>query len=111
MHQRALERERLLKEENQQLQAQNRYLKQQLYGKKSETTKGSDHSPSSAEPTAKDAPGDPPRLRGQQRGRPGPKRRDYSHLPGEEEILDLTDEDKKCPCCGLPFEPFPGTED
>jgi transposase len=111
MHQRALERERLLKEENQQLQAQIRYLKQQLYGKKSETTKGSDHPPSSAEPTAKDAPGDPPRLRGQQRGRPGPKRRDYSHLPGEEEILDLADEDKKCPCCGLPFEPFPGTED
>jgi len=111
MHQKALERERLLKEKNQELQARIHYLEQQLYGKKSETTKAADQLPSSGKPTAKDAPGDAPRPRGQQRGRPGPKRRDYSHLPGEAEIHDLADEDKQCPCCGLPFASFPDTED
>jgi transposase len=53
----------------------------------------------------------PGRPRGQQRGRPGPKRRDYSHLPVVEEDLDLPAEQRRCACCGLPFEPFPGTED
>ncbi len=33
------------------------------------------------------------------------------HLPAKEEIHDLADADKQCPCCGLPFEPFPGSED
>ena len=108
MHQRAVERERLLKEENQQLQARIRYLEQQLYGKKSESAKGSAPVPACAEPTAKAAP---PRPRGQQSGKPGPKRRDYSDLPCEEEFHDLDDDQKCCSRCGLPFETFPGTQD
>src|SRR5947207_14774761 len=48
---------------------------------------------------------------GKQRGRPGPQRSDYSHLPVTEEVLDLSPERRRCSCCGLPFEPFPGTED
>lgn len=111
MHQRAVERERLLKEENQQLQARIRYLEQQLYGKKSESAKGSDTVPASPEQAAKTAPAVPPRPRGQQPGKAGPKRRDYSALPSEEEFHDLPEQDKKCPCCGLPFEPFLGTDD
>src|SRR5437762_2688212 len=37
MHQKALQRERLLELENQQLQARVRYLQQQLFGRKSES--------------------------------------------------------------------------
>jgi len=111
MHLKAKERERLLKEENQQLQARIRYLEQQLYGKKTESAKSKDSlaARSPEAPSSPDAPA--PRSRGQQRDKPGPPRRDYSHLPAEEEFHDLADADKHCPCCGLPYEPFPGTED
>jgi transposase len=111
MHQRAVERERLLKEENQQLQARIRYLEQQLYGKKTESAKVKDSLAAGSAATTRTPESPPPRPRGQQRGKPGPPRRDYSHLPSEDEFHDLEDADKKCPCCGLPFEPFPGTED
>src|SRR5437764_753553 len=53
----------------------------------------------------------PRRSGGQQPRQPGPARRDYSHLAREHEFTDLDDDQKVCPCCGLPFEPFPGTED
>jgi transposase len=110
MHHKAVERERLVKLENQQLQARIRYLEQQLYGTRSDAAKPSDTLPPDATPTTRTTPL-PPRPRGQQRGQPGPKRRDYSHLPVEEEICDLADDHKRCPCCGLPFESFAGTED
>ena len=110
MHQKAVERERLLKEENQELQARIRYLEQQLYGKKSESAKSKDSLTADSAQTTK-TPVAPARPRGQQRGKPGPVRRDYSHLPFEEEFHDLDEADRKCPCCGLPFEPFPGTQD
>jgi transposase len=110
MHQRAVERELLLKEENQQLQARIRYLEQQLYGKKTEGAKPSDSLADTSLPP-KDAPATPTRPRGQQPGKPGHKRRDYSHLPALEQTCDLPDDNKRCPCCGLPFEFFPGTED
>jgi transposase len=111
MHLKAVERERLLKLENQQLQARIRHLEQQLFGRKSESASASATPPSDAAGPAKATPAPPPRPRGQQRGKPGPRRRDYSHLPGEEEFHDLADDQKNCPCCGLPFETFPGTED
>ena len=110
MHHKAVERERLVKLENQQLQARIRYLEQQLYGTRREAAKPSDTLPPAATPTTKATPL-PSRPRGQQRGKPGPKRRDYTHLPCEEEIYDLTEDAKHCSCCGLPFEPFAGTED
>jgi transposase len=111
MHQRAVERERRLKEETQQLQARIRYLEQQLYGKKTESAKARDSLAAGSVPTARTEAPSPPRPRGQQHGKPGPVRRDYSHLPCEEEFHDLALADKHCPCCGLPFEPFPGSED
>ena len=110
MHQGAVERERLLKEENQQLQARLRYLEQQLYGKKSESAQSKDALAADTAGPDKTPGATAARPRGQQRDKPGPTRRDYAHLPGEEEFHDLAEQDKKCPCCGLPFEPFPGTE-
>jgi len=111
MHERGKERERSLKAENQQLQARIRYLEQQLYGKKSESAKSKDSLAASSAQPAKIAGVTASRRRGQQPDKPGPVRRDYSHLPQEEEFHDLADADKKCPCCGLPFESFPGAED
>ena len=51
------------------------------------------------------------RPRGQQRGRPGPSRRDYSHLPAVVEDHDLPPDRCRCTRCGLPWAAFPGTED
>jgi transposase len=104
MHERAVEREKLLQEEVARLQAQLRLREQQLFGRKSEAGVAA----SEALPPP---PATPKRPRGQQRGKPGPPRRDYAHLPVREEILELPPQQQRCSCCGLPFEPFPGTED
>src|SRR5215212_9176615 len=90
MHQRAVQRERLLHEENEQLQARIRSLEQQLFGRKADT------------PATADGPARPPRSprpRGQQRGKPGPIRRDYSHLPAVEQIVELPADAQRCPDC------------
>jgi transposase len=110
MHERAKQRERLLEQEKQQLQARIRYLEQQLYGKKTESAKSKDSLAAGTTPTATQGT-TPTRPRGQQRDHPGPTRRDYSHLPHEEEFHDLAAPDKKCPCCGLPLESFATTQD
>jgi transposase len=111
MHHRAIAREHALQQENQQLQARIRYLEQQLFGRKSESASASATTPAGTPQTTPASPPTPRRPRGQQPGKPGPTRRDYSHLPCEEEFHDLTGDEKACPCCGLPFEPFRGTED
>ena len=99
---RAVAREALLKQELAQLQAKLRLREQQLFGRKAETK-------ASTETTA-DAPRSP-RPRGQQPGRPGPKRRDYSHLPAVEHLVELPAEAQRCSDCGCPFASFPGTEE
>src|SRR4051812_10891417 len=106
-HRRALEREAQLKAEVARLQALLRLREQQLFGRKAETA-------SATQPAAPLAtPIDPPprRLRGQQPGKPGPKRRDYSHLPAVVEDHRLAPEQCRCSRCGQPFDDFPGTED
>jgi transposase len=102
MHQRALAREAELKAENESLRAQLRLREQQLFGKKSEARWVT----SAATPSTT-----PRKPRGQQRGQPGPPRRDHSHLPATIEVLDLPADQQRCGGCGLPLEPFPGTED
>ena len=111
MHERAKAREHLLQQEKQQLEARSRYLEQQLYGQKSASAKPKDSLAAASVQPTKTPGATAARPRGQQRDKPGPRRRDYSHLPGEEELYDLAEADKKCPCCGLPFEPFAGTQD
>jgi transposase len=84
-----------------------RQLEQQVFGRKTES--------SSSTPDKmlipSDSPAPPKRVRGQQPDKPRPKRRDYSALPCEEEVLDLPADQRCCTACGLAFEPFPGTED
>ena len=106
MFQRAVQREAILEQTNASLQARIRSLEQSLFGSKTEATGAlSDRAPTTT-PSAK-----PTRSRGQQRGQPSPKRRDYSHLPAVEETHTLPDDQQQCGTCGLPFVSFPGTED
>lgn len=91
-----------LKAELESLRAQLRLREQQLFGAKSESH------PTKSEAHTRPKPGKP---RGQQRGHPGHPRRDHSHLPAVEEVLDLPAGRQRCSCCGLPFVPFAGTDD
>jgi transposase len=53
------------------------------------------------------AGGEPPgRGRGQRKGSRGHGRRDYSHLPTREEIHDVPDGERVCPCCGAGYARF-----
>ena len=80
-------------------------LTQQVYGRKSEqqSTKEND--------SANDGPQIQGNVRrGQRRGSKGHGRRRYINLPVREEIHDIPEANRRCPRCGLPYEPFPGNE-
>jgi transposase len=95
-----------LEQDNEHLRGENRQLQAQAFGRKSEKQSASDHS------NQLDDPDEPTtrRPRGQQRGRAGPQRRDYSHLPVREETLELPAAERVCPHCNLPLIAG-GTED
>jgi transposase len=101
-------REELLKQEIQQLNARIRYLEKRLYSRKSEKKTSKSKSNSS---TASCSDGESKRSRGHQPGSPGHGRRDYSHLPVQEDVFEL--DETVCPHCGCPYheDTFLGTED
>ena len=103
MFEKALEREVKLKKEIDKLKAKVSLRERQMFGKKSE--KGTQSQSTQSNPDKEKKP------RGQQPGSQGHGRRDHSHLPAQEETHDLPEDQKVCPCCGLPFDAFPGTED
>jgi transposase len=105
-----LERIGILEEENRDLQAKVAGLNQLHFGKSTEKKKPAPRG-SSSKPPADDSTGKRKRKRGQQPGSEGHGRRNYDDLPTTEEVIDLPEEDRVCECCGLPFEPFPGTDD
>ena len=51
------------------------------------------------------------RKRGQQPGRPSPPKRNLDHLPVQEEVIALPEEQQRCQRCQQPFRAFPGSED
>jgi transposase len=104
LHDRAVQRETLLKLEIEQLRAQLRLREQQLFGRKAETTAATT-SPTTTHNNA------PRRQRGQQPGYKGPRRRDYSHLPAVPEDHEIPGDECCCRRCGRPFAPVSGTED
>jgi transposase len=106
LHQRALEREALLRRENDQLRAQLRLREQQLFGRSSEASAAT-----TPTPTTTTAPTPAPRRGGQQPGRPGPRRRDHGHLPAVVEDRHLPPEQCRCQRCGQAFAAVGGTED
>ena len=107
MHRRALEREAQLKAEVDRLQALLRLREQQLFGRKTETAAATEPAAPLATPTGRRRGG----RAASNRGQPGPKRRDYSHLPAVLEDHELPPEQCRCSRCGQPFDDFPGTED
>ena len=104
MHQKVVEREARLKEEIAELKAKLCLRERQLFGLKSEKSNNRQES-TNYNINADKKP------RGHQQGTKGHGRRDYSHLPAEEEVHDIAENKRCCPKCGLPIDPFPGTED
>jgi transposase len=108
-HRDALDRVAALEQKVEQLEGEKRQLQADLFGRRSEARPGNDRSNDLDDP--RDDSQTPKRNRGQQPGNAGPKRRDYSHLPGREEFVELPPEQSVCPCCGLPLRPLSDTED
>jgi transposase len=106
MHRRACQREDRLKQRIAELEAEVRDLKHRVFGRKSESA-----SSAKTSPAATAQPNTPPRPRGQQRDKPGPRRRDHSHLPVVDEIIELPKDQRCCAQCQLPFAPLSTTED
>ncbi len=98
-----------LQEEIDELRAENRQLKDKLYGTKSEKKSSPDRSNQLADPSQPDSP--PKRSRGHQPNKPGPTRRDHSHLPVVEEPVELPREQCRCPKCGKLRQEMSETED
>jgi len=107
-HARAVERAERLEAEVQQLRGENRKLQDQHFGRKSEAASSRDRS-NRLEGGDDPAAITPPR-RGQRTDRPGPSRRDYSHLPVVEELRELPEPRRGCPQCGTALVPS-DTED
>ena len=96
-HSDALQRNVILQGELDQASAEIRQLKAERFGKQSEKQSSTDRSNDLDDPQEQPAA---KKKRGQQPGRPAPKRRDYSHLPPREEQIDVSQDDKVCACCG-----------
>jgi len=99
------EKEDELKQEVEALKAKVLLRERQLFGKKSEKSAGKSEAskPKESEETK--------RKRGAQCGCKGHGRRDYSHLPVVEEERSLSESEKCCSECGLPYEETGMTED
>ncbi len=108
-HRDALDRVSALERKVEQLEGEKRQLQADLFGRRSEVQSGTDRSNDLDDP--QDDAQRSKRNRGQQPGNPGPKRRDYSHLPVREDWAELPPERSVCPCCGLPLLPLSDTED
>ena len=110
MHERALQRIERLEEELEQSRGEVRELKAELYGRKSEKSSKSDRSNDLTDPE-EEATVDAKKQRGAQPGHAGHSRRDYSHLPVEEETVELSHESRCCPHCGKLAVAMSDTED
>jgi chromosome segregation ATPase len=108
-HRDALQRIAGLEQKVEQLEGEKRQLKDDLFGRRTETTSRSDRSNHLEDP--EDDSQKPQRKRGQQPENPRPKRRDYSHLPVRTAISELPPEQCVCPNCDRPFLPHGFTED
>ena len=108
-HADALKRIDGLKQELDQTKAENRKLKDRLFGKKSEKKSNKDrsnHLDDLHDLTKKEK-----RKRGGRKGGKGHGRRNYSHLPEEEEFVNVPPEERICSRCGKPFSQMSETED
>lgn len=90
------------------------WLQEQVFGRKSEQSKGASGdadkgkqgSAKSSEPSSETG-----RNRGQQPGAEGHGRRNHDELPAQIIAHELPEDERTCPCCGLPFNELADTED
>lgn len=106
-HSDALERLAKLDAEVERLRGENRKLQDRLFGRKTE--KGGDDRSNELRPDGQ-GKASQRKPRGQRKDRPGPRRRDHSHLPAREEFRDVPQDQRICPNCGLPYT-LCGSED
>ena len=107
-HADALKRIEQLQKELDQSRGETRTLQDKLFGRKSEKSARSDRSNDLFDPEEVPAA---VKKRGAQPGHVGHGRRDYSHLPVEEEFVPLPEESVACPHCGKPAAMMSLTED
>jgi len=103
-HARAVHRAEHLEAEVEQLRGENRKLQDQLFGRKSEKSSTRDRS-NHLEGENDDRELSASKKRGQRKDRPGPPRRDYSHLPVVEDPRELPEDQRVCPQCGAALSP------
>jgi hypothetical protein len=84
------------------LQAKVKLRERQLFGKKSERGAAGSESVNKNRSTL---------LRGQQRGKKSPPKRDYTHLPIIHEVQEIPKDERLCPCCSMPYIDMGATED
>jgi transposase len=108
MHARAIERIAVLEQENEHLRGENRRLQQQLFGQKSEKQSCKDRS-NHLDGLDDEDPAGP--QGGPKKKQKGPKRRDFSHLPAKEEVIELPKDERTCPDCGQPLAEMTDSED
>jgi len=108
-HARAVHRAEHLEAEVENLRGENRKLQDQLFGRKSEKSSTQDRS-NHLEGESDDRDSSAPRKRGQRKDRPGPPRRDCSHLPVVDDPCELPEDQRICPECGAALSPS-NTED
>jgi transposase len=106
-HADALERLAKLEAEAEQLRGENRKLQDRLFGRKAEKTRGDRSNQLQGNEQGQTSGRKP---RGQRKDRPGPRRRDHSHLPVIEEFRDVPEDQRVCPDCDLPYA-LCGSED
>jgi transposase len=108
-HADAVKRNQELQVELDQARAEIRQLKADQFGRKSEKQSSTDRSNDLDDP--QDQGSGNKKKRGQQPGRRGPTRRDYSHLPLREEFINIPASQCACGVCGKPFVDMGQTED
>ncbi len=108
-HARAVHRAEHLEAEVENLRGENRKLQDHLFGRKSEKSSTQDRS-NYLDGESEDRDSSTPRKRGQRKDRPGPPRRDYSHLPVVDDLRELPEDQRICPECGAALSPS-NTED
>jgi transposase len=109
MHARVLERFTVLEQQNDHLRGEVARLNAQLFGQKSEKHSAKDRS-NDLNGLDDDDAGDP-KLKPVKRPRQGPQRRDFSHLPVREQLVELPEAEQVCPRCGQPWRERSDSED
>lgn len=110
MHARALQRLAVVEQENEQLRGEVARLNAQLFGQKSEKQTRKDRS-NQLDGLDDEDDGNDAQAQPTQRPRKGPQRRNYSHLPAREELVELPEAEQVCPRCGQPWRQRSDTED